>query len=83
MRKKINLNYDWYFKEEYNERDLTLGLFDGFTKVDIPHTQKLLPYNYFNLDNYLFTSSYKRIIDLKKIDNKAYLIEFLGIAQSS
>lgn len=83
MRKKYNLNYDWYFKEEYNERDLTLGLFDGFTKVDIPHTQKLLPYNYFNLDNYLFTSSYKRIIDLKKIDNKAYLIEFLGIAQSS
>lgn len=83
MRKKINLNYDWYFKEEYKKEDLTLGLFDGFIKVELPHTQKLLPYNYFNLEDYLFDSSYKKNIDIDIKDNKAYLLEFLGIAQAS
>ncbi len=83
MRNSINLNYDWYFKERMDEADLKLGNFDGFTKVELPHAQKILPFNNFNWNDYEFISSYKRLINVKLEPNKNYILKFLGIAQRS
>lgn len=83
MRKRTNLNYDWLFKEKFEESDLKVGNFNGFSKIDLPHTQKLMPYNYFDLDDYLFVSTYKKLLNVKKEPNKSYIISFLGIAQRS
>ena len=83
MRKRTNLNYDWYFKLNYEEKDLEVGNFEGFNKVELPHTQKLIPYNYFDLDDYLLISTYKRVLNVKKEPNKSYILSFLGIAQRS
>ena len=83
MRKRTNLNYDWCFKEKFEESDLKVGNFNGFSKVDLPHAQKLIPYNYFDLDDYLFVSTYKKLLNVKKEPNKSYIISFLGIAQRS
>lgn len=83
MRNTVNLNYNWYFKEKYEASDLELNNYHGFNEVELPHTQKIMPYNYFNLDDYLFSSSYKRVIRIEKDQNKSYILRFLGIAQSS
>ena len=83
MRSSTNLNYDWYFKERMDESDLKLGNFDGFTKVELPHAQKILPFNNFNWDDYQFISSYKRLLNVKLEPNKNYILKFLGIAQRS
>ncbi len=83
MRKVTNLNYDWMFKEKFEYSDMNEGNFEGFIKVDIPHTLKILPYNYFNYEDYKITSSYKRILKIRKSKDKRYLLKFLGIAQSS
>ncbi len=83
MRSSTNLNYDWYFKERMDESDLKLGNYDGFTKVELPHAQKILPFNNFNWDDYQFISSYKRLLNVKLEPNKNYILKFLGIAQRS
>ena len=83
MRKRTNLNYDWFFKEKFEESDLKVGNFEGFNKVDLPHAQKIIPYNYFDLDDYLLVSTYKKLLNVKKEPKKSYILSFLGIAQRS
>lgn len=83
MREKFNLNYNWFFKEIKEDKDITLKNFDGFIEVKLPHTQKVIPYNYFDWEKLQFESSYKRIINVKKEENKSYILSFLGIAQKS
>ena len=83
MRKITNLNYEWMFKEKFEYSDMNEGNFNGFINVELPHTIKMLPYNYFNYEDYKITSSYKRILKIRKSKDKRYLLKFLGIAQSS
>ena len=53
MRKFIDLNFNWKFTESFTE-EMTKPSFDdsSFEKVDIPHTVKELPYNYFDEKSY-------------------------------
>ena len=83
MRKKFNLNYNWFFKEKFDESDKNLGNYEGFNQIRLPHTQKELPFNYFNWKDYQFISSYKRVLNVNKSDDKSYILKFLGIAQRS
>ncbi len=83
MRKVINLNKDWLFKERYSKEDINSTTNESFERVDLPHTQKLIPYNDFNWEEYQFVSSYKKIFELEKNKNKSYILSFLGIAQKS
>lgn len=63
MRRDIPLNFDWQFRpdfrEEYRKPDFS-G--EGFEKVDLPHANKILPYNYFDDKDYQFVSSYRRLL---------------------
>lgn len=82
MRKIYNLSNNWYFKE-YDDSDININNYQGFKEVKLPHNIKDIPFNYFNLDDYLIDASYKRILNIEKDNNKSYILRFLGIAQRS
>lgn len=59
MRKIININNDWYYKTQYENGLENLNSLNGFEKVNLPHTNVELPYNYFNEEDYQIISCYK------------------------
>ncbi len=65
MRKNKPMNFGWEYSENFQESYVTGG--DGdFTLVDIPHSNKELPYNNFDEKLYQFESCYrKRFFALK------------------
>ncbi len=80
MRKRVNLNFNWYytphFKETYihqtDEKDLKV--------VNLPHTNIECPYNYFDEKDFQFESTYIKIIDLDDFyQNKKILLHFEGV----
>jgi len=80
MRKIINLNNCWYYKPEYKpgwERQNTV---EGFSKVNLPHTNVELPYNYFDEQAYQFQSCYKYQLSLaQEYRNKVLYLHFAGV----
>ncbi len=65
MRNNKPMNFGWEYSENFQESYVTGG--DGdFTLVDIPHSNKELPYNNFDEKLYQFESCYrKRFFALK------------------
>lgn len=59
MRKIIDINNDWYYKAQYENGLENLNSLNGFEKVNLPHTNVELPYNYFNEKDYQTISCYK------------------------
>lgn len=82
MIQKINQNYDWLFKQSYEEKDLKLNNFDGFSLVNIPHTNKETPINNFDEGISHIVSIYKKIIEIDEI-NHIYNLVFEGIGHYS
>ena len=61
--RKINLNFDWLYSEEFDEYMLASDAKEkGFEKVDILHSNKELPYNNFDETTYQFVSCYRKHI---------------------
>ncbi len=84
MREKLPLNFGWKFSESFTE-DVFKKSFDdsSFTTVDIPHTNKELPYNYFDEKSYQFVCSYRkhfRLSDRAGRGKKRFLLHFEGAA---
>lgn len=82
MAKIIYQNYDWFFKADFKDNDLSLNNFNNFCKVDIPHTNKNVPLNNFNEEISQITSIYKKIINISDL-SKIYHLVFEGIAHYS
>ena len=61
---KINLNYDWNYIDNYKEEYLT-NSFKGKV-INIPHTVKVLPYNYFSEKSYQFISTYEKVFEVNE-----------------
>lgn len=83
MRKITSLNYDWFFKENAEECDKNIGYIEGFNIVNIPHSNKEMPYNYFDLNDYKIVSSYKKQFDIHFNKECKYILRFYGVAQRS
>lgn len=67
MHKKINLNFDWFFTEEFNDNHLkNYKNLEGFKQVNLPHTVYLSPYSNFNEKNFFKNVCYKKEIKIKK-----------------
>lgn len=79
MINKINLNYDWLFKETFLENDLKVDNKIGFISVNLPHTNKEVPLNNFDETISQFVSIYKKKIFIEDI-NKIYHLVFEGVA---
>ncbi|MEG2350441.1 MAG: glycoside hydrolase family 2 TIM barrel-domain containing protein, partial [Hungatella sp.] len=66
---RLIINNNWGFKKSKNET---------LERVDLPHTNHIVPYNYFNEKDYQFISYYEKKIILKNPD-KRYILSFEGI----
>ncbi len=63
------INNQWLYKEE-NEKE--------FVMVNLPHTNKEVPYNYFDERSYQFISHYKKTIKLEDATKRVFL-KFEGV----
>lgn len=84
MRKFIDLNFGWKFSESFNE-DMFKASYDdsAFETVDIPHTVKEIPYNYFDEKSYQFVSCYRKNFKLPAeafANDRRVFINFAGAA---
>ena len=81
MRHIIPLNYGWKYSESFCEAFLERDCNEeGFEEVDLPHTNKELPYNCFDEADYQFVSCYRRHLEIPaKHHGKRILIDFEGV----
>ena len=74
---KTALNYSWQYIAHFEEK--YIKEFPSSVLVNIPHTNKELPFNNFSENDYQFISSYEKHLDIKKKANKRYVLEFDGV----
>ena len=75
---KQSLNYNWNFIDHLDEVFINDNLKD-YEVINIPHTVKEVPYNYFNEKDYQKVSMYEKFFDVEDdIDNKAVILRFDG-----
>lgn len=84
MHQKSALNYEWYFKPGFVPEDRVCSPSTcGFEAVDLPHTNRMLPLNYFSESAYQFVSCYKRLITIPgDWKGKTIFLEFEGVMLS-
>ncbi len=75
--KKLTLNYDWDYLSSYKE-SFVRNFPDG-KKINIPHTNVILPFNNFSMSDFQFISSYQKVFDIKKVKSKRYTLHFDGV----
>ena len=75
---KQSLNFNWNYIPSYSDEYLT-KLPSEAIKVNIPHTVKEVPYNYFSEQSYQFISTYEKIFDVEHFsDKRKYFLRFEG-----
>ena len=71
MKKRINLNFDWWYNKDFNGDQLVdYANFDGFEKVNLPHSNVITPLNNFDEKMMQIISCYKKPIFIDKEDNQ-------------
>lgn len=61
MRERILLNQGWEFIPEWRDEFIQPGAnAEGFVRVNLPHMNKEIPYNYFDERDYQFVSCYRK-----------------------
>lgn len=85
MGKRIYLNDDWKFTEEFSEALLATDCNDENLKnVRLPHTCKELPFHYFDEHDYQMVSGYRRVLKASKDwEGKVVLLTIDGAAHDS
>lgn len=85
MRETVHLNFGWYFSRDFKEDHLTdFNNFSGFEKVDIPHTNLLLPFNYLQEKINELVSTYKKSLLIREEwKNKKLVLVFEGVAHAA
>lgn len=78
MRKIISLNHHWKYAEEFKTQFLEPSYGDdSWQKVNIPHTIKELPYNYFDEKDYQLVSTYRKEFTIQSEDQgKNIFVDF-------
>lgn len=87
MRKRTGLNFGWKYSEKFAP-EMTAVDFDdsAFQTVDIPHSNKELPYNYFDEKSYQFVSCYRKhfTVNSKEMQKAGKIfLDFEGAANYS
>lgn len=75
MRTNIPLNYAWEYRPDFPEGGVSQLSENGWEIVDLPHTNKILPYNYLDEKTYQFVSCYRKTLFVPEawIGNCVYL----------
>ncbi|HBT18084.1 MAG TPA: beta-galactosidase, partial [Firmicutes bacterium] len=80
MRKIIEINNGWYYKSDYQSGLELQDDLEGFEKINLPHTNIEVPYNYFDEEMFQFTSCYKYPLNIpKEFKNKIIYLHFEGV----
>ena len=67
MNKRIYLNDDWFFNENFTEEMLKDDYsFESNEKVRLPHTVTETPLHYFDESEYQMISSYMKVLFIPK-----------------
>ena len=75
---KQALNFDWLFVADYKDEYLN-KLPNSSENINIPHSMKNVPYNYFNEKDYQFVSTYQKTFDVEEdINNRIIKLVFDG-----
>lgn len=78
---RVFLNDGWLFSEGFKNEYLSGETDASFSKIRIPHTVHVTPYNYFSEQEYQMISTYRKIINAPKAwAQKRVLITFDGAA---
>lgn len=79
---KINLNFDWKYTPNFCEEYLAKDYDDNnFEVVNIPHTNKVIPYNNFNENIYQFVSCYRKVVNVPtELSGKRLVLEFEAVS---
>jgi len=73
---KQSLNFNWKFIPDFEESYLN-SLPKEALDINIPHTVKEVPYNYFSTEIYQFISTYEKVFNVEKYDsNRKYYLRF-------
>lgn len=85
MRETIHLNFDWYFRRDFQKDYLRDFMnFSGYEKVDIPHTDIMLPYNYLpEKINELISTYKKQLFIQEEWRGKKLVLVFEGVAHAA
>jgi len=77
MNKRIYLNNDWFFSENWDNAE-------EFRKVRIPHTCRELPLHYCNEEDYQMVSGYGRVLEVpEEWKGSVLLLTFEGAAHQA
>jgi len=82
MNRKITpMNRNWRYKKFFNKEYIDRGFDDKeFTTVDLPHTNKENPYNYFDEKMNNFVSCYRNTFSLDELEKGSRIfIDFEGV----
>ncbi|MGL5346451.1 MAG: glycoside hydrolase family 2 TIM barrel-domain containing protein [Peptostreptococcaceae bacterium] len=81
MRAINCINREWLYKNEFKEAFVNVDYdYSDFEKVELPHTNIELPYNYFDENLYQFVSCYVKKIDIDKVfEGKKIFLDFEGV----
>ena len=81
MREIKALNHQWRFREEFKEEFVDPKFNDqAWTRVNLPHANKEVAYNYFDEREYQFVSTYRQIFTLPaRIQGKRVFVDFAGV----
>ncbi|WP_422460545.1 glycoside hydrolase family 2 TIM barrel-domain containing protein [Endozoicomonas sp. ALB115] len=84
MRKRVHLNFDWQYIADIDPSDIhSLAWESHASKVDIPHTNRELPYNNFDERAYQFQSAYRKQIAFEHFADASHaLLRFEGVMSS-
>lgn len=81
MRKIIHINDQWFYANDYKGEYLKNEFdFSNFERVDLPHTNIELPYNYFDEKSYQFVSTYAKTLKFdNSVKGKKVFLDFEGV----
>ena len=84
MRNVTPLNFGWRYTPSFSPEMVSPACPDGgWEQVDVPHTNKELPYNYFNEKDYQFVCCYRKTVDIpaeRLANGRRQLLRFEGAA---
>ena len=80
MRRVIDFNNHWYYKDSFVEADTLNNDLSVYSAIQLPHTNIEVPYNYFDDKIYQFVSCYKKEIEIsEEFSGKRIFIDFEAV----
>lgn len=82
MSETVNMNFGWKYSADFKEEYLSASFDDkAFETVNIPHANKIIPYNNFDEEIYQFVSCYRKTINVPESwRGKKLILSFEAVA---